>query len=317
MIIELLESGKSADISKLVTRIAWSGDTEQAARRLEIEVLAPSSDANIPKVDIAAGKMLRLADDNRKELFSGYIFSQSLTRSSSTISVTAYDGLIYLLKSKAAYNFKKTTAEAITSKIAGDFGITTGDLAKTGIIQDLMIFSQSPYEIIQNAYAEAAKQNGKEYIIRMENNKLIVKEKGQAQAACILGSDTNITEAVYSESIENMVNRVRIYNNRAEYLDKVENEEWKKNYGLLQDIYQKEADKDPYTVARNMLKGLERTGRINALGNTECITGAAVKIREPFTGLTGLFYISEDRHTWQDSGYNMELTLDFKKLLEA
>lgn len=317
MIIELLESGKSTDISRLVTRITWSGDTEQAARRLEIEVLAPSSDSNIPKVNIAVGKMLRLSDDNRKELFSGYIFGQNLTRSSSTVSVTAFDGLIYLLKSKAAYNFKKTTAEAITSRITADFGINTGELARTGIIQDLVVFNQSPYEIIQDAYAEAAKQNGKEYLLRMESNKLSVREKGLVQITYTLGSDSNITEAIYSESVENMVNRVRIYNDQAEYLDKVENEEWRQNYGLLQDVYRKEGDEDPYSVARNMLKGLERTGQIYALGNTECITGSAVKVREPFTGLTGLFYIAEDRHTWQDSRYNMELKLDFKKLLEA
>ncbi len=317
MIIDLLESGRSTDISRLVTRLTWSGDTEQAARRLEIEVLAPSSDANIPKVNIAVGKMLRLADDNRKELFSGYIFGQNLTRSSSTVSVTAYDGLIYLLKSKAAYNFKKTTAEAVTGKIAADFGINTGDLAKTGIIQDLVVFNQSPYEIIQNAYAAAAKQNGKEYLLRMENNKLSVREKGLVQVAYVLGSDSNITEAVYSESIENMVNRVKLYNSQAEYLDQVENEEWRRNYGLLQAVYRQERQEDPYTVARNLLKGLERTGQISALGNTQCITGSAVKVREPFTGLTGLFYIAEDRHTWQDSRYNMELKLDFKKLLEA
>ncbi len=317
MIIELLESGKSTDISKLVTQIIWSGDTAQAARRLDIKVLAPSSDFNIPKVNITVGKMLRLADDNRKELFSGYIIGQNLTRSSSTISVTAFDGLFYLLKSKAAYNFKKTSAEAITGRIAADFGINTGELAGTGIIQDLVVFNKSPYEIIQDAFAAAAKQNGKEYLLSMENNKLSVREKGLVQVAYTLGSDSNITEAVYSESIENMVNRVKIYNDQAEYLDKVENEEWKQNYGLLQAIYQRETDKDPYTVARNMLKGLERTGRIYALGNPECITGSAVRVREPFTGLTGLFYIAEDKHTWQDGGYNIELQLDFKKLLEA
>jgi hypothetical protein len=317
MIIEYLESGKRTDITKLVTEITWSGDTNQAARRLEIEMIAPSSDRNIPKVKIEMGKMLLLSDDNRKELFSGYIFSQSLTRSSSSINILAYDGLVYLLKSKAAYNFKKATAESIASKVAGDFGIEIGELAKTGIIQGLLIYDQSPFEIIQSAYLEAAKQNSKEYIIQMEKNKLVVKEKGSVTISSTLSSDTNITDATYSEDIEDMVNTVKIYNDQSELIDQIANEEWKKSYGLLQEVYQKEEGKDPYTVARNMLKGLGQTGTVNALGNTDCITGAAVKVKEPFTGLTGLFYISADTHTWQDGVYNMELGLDFKNLLET
>lgn len=317
MKIELLETGKTLDITQLAASIDWSGDADQAARKVQIEVIAPSSDSHIPRVSPNPGKMLKLYDDSRKELFSGYIFAQELSRSGSTISVTAYDALIYLLKSNAAYNFKKTTAEAIALKVAADFGVPAGGLAKTGIIQDLVVFNDSPYKIIQNAYAAAGKQNGKEYVIRMESSKLTVKEKGGDTVQYILSSDANITEATYAESIENMVNRIKIYNNRSEYVGQVENGEWKKNYGLIQGIYTKEDDKDPYTVARNNLKGLEQTGKISALGNTECVTGAAVKIKEPFTGLTGLFYISRDRHTWQDSVYSMELFLDFKKVIKT
>lgn len=314
MIIEFVESVRTTDITKVVTQIVWSGDTEQAARKLEIKLIAPPVDTHIPKVNLAVGKMLRLYDDNRKELFSGYIFAQSLSRSGSTIQVTAYDGLIYLLKSKAVYNFKKTTAEAMTAKVAADFGIATDTLAQTGIIQDLIQYNQSPYEIIKGAYTEAAKQNAKEYIIRMENDKLNVREKGIGQTRYVLSSDGNITEAIYSESIENMVNRVAMVDDQGKFLDKVENTEWKQSYGLLQDVYQKEQGKDSYTIARNQLKGLERTGKITALGNTGCISGSAVNINEPYTGLTGLFYISSDTHTWQDGRYTMEIGLEFKKV---
>lgn len=317
MIIEFVESGRTTDITKVVTQIVWSGDTEQAARKLEIEIIAPSADTHIPKVNLAAGKMLRLYGDNRRELFSGYIFAQSLTRSGSTIRVTAYDGLIYLLKSKAVYNFKKTTAEAMAAKVAADFGIATGTLAQTGIIQDLIQYNQSPYEIIKSAYAEAAKQNAKEYIIRMENDKLNVTEKGLGSTQYVLSSDKNMTEAIYSESIENMVNRVVIVDDQGKFFDKVENTEWKQSYGLLQDVYPKEQDKDPYTVARNLLKGLERTGKITALGNAECISGSAVNVKEPYTGLTGLFYVSADTHTWQNGQYTMEIGLEFKKVTGA
>jgi len=77
------------------------------------------------------------------------------------MQITAYDGLIYLTKSKGTYNFKKMTAEAITKKVAGDFGISVGTLASTGIGQSFIADSQGIYDIIMQAYTGAAKQNGK------------------------------------------------------------------------------------------------------------------------------------------------------------
>lgn len=313
MKIHLVEPSQKSDITQLVQRIVWSGDEKQAARRLELEIV-DSPDENIPKVNLSPGNMLKLTDDQGAELFTGYIFFQERSGAGHTARVTAYDGLVYLLKSKATYNFKKTTAEAIAAKVAKDFNIAVGEVIKTGIIQNLVVNAQSPYEVITQAYSTAGKQTGNKYRLEMNNSKLFVLEKGKIVASLTLGSHLNITEATYSENIENMINRVLIYNNRGESIGKVEEPEWLKTYGVLQDVYQKEEGSDPNTVARSMLKGLERSGNISALGNTECRTGVSVKILEPFTGLSGLFEISTDCHTWQEGKHIMELGLNFTGL---
>ncbi|RJE48710.1 hypothetical protein A7K50_10210 [Dehalobacter sp. MCB1] len=296
--------------------MVWSGDEKQAARKMELEVTA-STDENIPKISLSPGNMLKLLDDNGVELFAGVIFYQERSRSNHMIRVTAYDSLIYLLKSKATYNFKKTTAESIAARIASDFVLSVGELKKTGIIQNLLVNAQSPYEIITAAYTAAGKQNGKRYNVQMQNGKLFVLEKGTITAitaSLVIGSNLNITDATYSESIENMINRVMIYNDNGDSLGKVESQEWMKKYGVLQEIYQKEAGSDPKTVAKSMLKGLERNGNISVLGNSECLTGKSVKILEPFTGLKGLFEIATDAHTWQDGSYMMDLGLKFSNI---
>ncbi|UWG96395.1 hypothetical protein LPY66_16060 [Dehalobacter sp. DCM] len=310
MKVYLIVTDKKTDITQLVQRIGWSGDEKQAARKLDVEVLS-STDPNIPKVNFSPGNMLSLSEDNGKELFSGVIFYQERSRSSNTLHVTAYDGLIYLLKSKGTYNFKKTTAEAIAAKIAGDFGVSVGELKKTGIVQNLLVNAQSPYESITEAYAAAGKQTGKKYTVRMQNGRLYVLEKGTVTASLVLGSHLNMIGATYSESIENMINRVRIYNDNGDSLGKVENTDWLRRYGVLQAVYQKEQYKDPKNVAKNMLNGLERNGNISVLGNSDCISGTSVRIQEPVTGMNGLFEIGTDCHTWHEGHYTMDLGLKF------
>ena len=38
-------------------------------------------------------------------------------------------------------------------------------------------------------------------------------------------------------------------------------------------------------------------------------------VREPYTGLSGLFYIDSDVHTWKNGQYYNKLTLNFKKIM--
>lgn len=316
MKVLLLNGKETKDISQIVTTITWSGDHQQATRKLEINV-AVSLDQYLPKINIALGNMLKLLTDDNIELFRGYVFYKEKSNFISEMKITAYDGLIYLLKSKGTYNFKKMTAEAIVKKVAGDFGIPIGTLASTGITQSFIADGQTIYDIIMQAYTNAAKQNGKKYMPLMQQGKLNVIEKGKTVVTYELSADTNITDSTYSESIENMINRVKIYDENKNLIGTVENSEWIKLYGILQDVYVKETGKNPTIVARNMLKGIERAASLTGvLGNIECITGRAVKVKESYTGLTGLFYIDTDTHTWQKGQHTMDLGLAFQNMMD-
>lgn len=305
------------DITQLVTSIVWSGDYQQAARKLEVSVAASPTDPSLPAVNVATGSMLVLLGDSGNELFRGYVFSREKSSTSSELKLTAYDGLIYLIKSKGTYNFKGMTPEAITSKVADDFGIPVGDLEETGIALSFIADSQTIYDIIMQAYTGAGNQNGRMYMPQMDKGALDVIQKGSVAANYLLSDDLNISESTYSESIENMINRVRIYDENGDQAGIVQNADWIRSYGILQDSYKKESGKDPTTTAQSMLKGIEQTSSITATGNTDCITGRAVFIREPYSGLTGLFYIDTDQHTWQDGHYTMQLTINLRDVMDA
>ena len=312
MTYQLLNSS-TTDITQLVSKATWSGSLTEAARKLELSIVASPTDKYLPKVAIECGDMLKMFDDSGNELFRGYVFLRDRSYSSNEISITAYDGLVYLLKSKGTYNVKKMTAEAMTAKLLNEFSIPAGALAKTGISQSRIFDGVSIYEIIMTLYSKAAKQNGKKYKAVMQAGSLSVIEFGAVYSATVLNQ---ITDSSYGESLENMVNRVKVYDDKQKYIKTIENAANVKKYGLLQDTYNKEKDKDASTVAKSMLTSIEQTASVESLGDLSCTTGKAVKVSETYTGLTGIFWVNSDTHSFENAQHTMSLELSFKVMMD-
>lgn len=316
MRIIYLDGSTQQDITQLAVRNVWSGDYQQAARKLEIDVVNTPSDYYLPKIDFTTGKMLKMFDDDGEELFRGYIMDKDKTRSSQTIHITAYDGLIYFTKNKATYNFKKMTPEAIVSRVASDFGVPIGSLAQTNIEVSWLAKAEVIYDICMEAYTAAWRQNGILYIPTMTQGNLNMIEKGSEVVSVILSSDTSITDAKYTENAENIIDRVKIYDKNNYLIDTVEDTDLINAYGLFQDVYIQQQYIDARTAAKNMLLGLQQNGNVNSLGITEAITGKSVIIKEPFTGLWGKFYIDTDTHTWENGQHTMQLSVNFVNIMD-
>lgn len=67
--------------------------------------------------------------------------------------------------------------------------------------------------------------------------------------------------------------------------------------------------------AKKMLNDRERTASLDGYGDTSCITGYGVTVTDSATGLTGLFYIDTDSHTWANGEYKISLNLNYKNLM--
>lgn len=308
--MKVICSGK--DITEIVTSITWSGDYKQAARTLEFGIAVSPNDYYLPKVTIKMGDMVRLLDDENNELFQGYVFYKEKSINSNEMRVTAYDGLIYLLKSKGTYNFKNMTPQAITQKVCSDFGIPIGTL-ESGSPLNRIFDSETIYNIIMTAYTIESKKSGKLFMPRMDKGKLNIIQKGKKVVNIILESTTNIINSTYSESMENSINKVKIYDENNKYIGEVTLDGIP---GVLQNIYKAEKGVNPTTIAKSMLKAIEKTAEIEAIGDIECITGNAVVIKEPYTGLSGLFYIDNDEHTFSNGQHTMRLGLSFQNMMD-
>lgn len=301
------------DVTHMVSEITWSGSQEEVARKLELNFLFPLHDHYAPKVYPNIGEQLFLYDDNGSELFQGRVFYNERLGEQGTIQVTAYDDAIRLAKSKGAYNFKDKTAEAITQIICNDLGVEIGELAPTRISQKMLCNGEGMYEIIQKAYEGVSKQNKKKYSIEMRQGKLCVDEVGKEVLPHTITSSTKILESSYSENAEEVINRVKIYDEQDQYLGVVEDKEFIDLVGIFQDVYTKEQDKQARTVASNMLRGIEQSMEITTLGNTSYASGKLVNIEDSSTKQMGLFFIVSDSHSWSRGQYITNMSIGVVK----
>ena len=149
---------------------------------------------------------------------------------------------------------------------------------------------------------------------RMKEGKLEVILKGKHVTEFVLDGESNIIDSTYGESIENSINKVKIYDEEGNSKGEVK---LSGVPGVLQDIYKVEEGIDAKVGASALLKGKEQTASIEALGDFECVTGNAVVIKEPFTGLNGLFYIDNDTHTFENGQHKMSLGLAYQNLMDS
>lgn len=314
--VYLNQDNKYSDITDFVSTIKWSGSKTEAARKLELKLINGILDKNIPDLYVKNGSIIKLFKDDGKLLFKGFVFFNERLSQSSSVSITSYDHLVYMLKSSATYNIKNKTAEEITSMLCNDFQIPKGTIASTGIKQSFIANRKKLYAIMMQAYTGASKQNKKKYLPIIEDGKLNVIETGAIIQDFMLSDESNITNAGYSENIENMINRVKIYDNKGNVLGEVENADWIKKYGILQDVYVKEKDKEAHATAKNMLEDASKKINVEAIGNTECVTGKGIQVKDTSTGLTGVFFIDSDVHTWSNGQHIMRLNLNLKNIMD-
>lgn len=308
---------KSVDVTELAQAITWSGDYQQCARTLDIELISSYTDKNIPVITCELGSIVTLTSDN-KILFEGIVFERQKSTDSNTINITCYDRGIYLKRNEATYKFSGITAEAIVKRVCADFGISIGSVATTGIKISRNFVGVTLYQIMQTAYTLAAEQTGKQYIIRFSGKKLNVIEKKATNETLIIEGGTNLMSASTSESISNMINQIAIYNSKDVLVKTLKSSENIKLFGLMQSSMKQPDKQDVSAKAKKILSdnGVIQKIVINNLGNIANITGGTVIVREPYTGVYGLFYIDSDTHTWKLGQYYNKLTVNFKSIMD-
>lgn len=307
-----LDGAKTEHVTEKVQAKTWSGSYKDCARQLSFSVL--------PEALAELGGMARLYKD-ADILFSGHIVSRSRDSLGKTVDCSALDNGLYLKRNSTYMAVRKQTPEAVTAQLCGEFGVPCGELAATGVPLSRNFLGVSLYQIIQTMYSLAAEQTGKQYQIRFRSNHLTVVEKALGPESIRLVPGSNLLSCRSAESIERMVNRVAVYDDdkfkKVAQYDSPEN--YVALYGLMQKAIRASEKENPETAARDILEqnGISTTITAQCLGNVKLITGNAVAVHEPVTGVDGLFWITADSHTVRRGVYQTKVTLDFRNLMDG
>lgn len=306
-------NGEKLDLTNLLINVTWSGDYKSCARKLELSLISSPMDKNIPKVDIPIMSIISFYEDDN-ELFRGFVYEREKS-SDNAMSFLCYDYCAKLNDIKVSKNIKNQTASTIYNNFLTEYGLNKGDIVSSSTNISKVFLGVTAYDMIMTAYTEEAKNTGKKYMLYSKGNKFYASEKGIVKLKLSFEEGKNILSSSFKESVSNMVNKVLIVDENGNKVSEVKNEEWHKTYGLFQDVYKQQEGKDSNAEAKAMLKDIEQTCNLTGFGDTTCITGYGVQVKDTHTGLVGLFYIDSDTHTWEGGNYTIDLELNFKNIM--
>ncbi len=294
------------DISAWIEKVTWSGDCGQIARRLSFTYAFTREDSNIPLIIVDNGAQVAVYEDGL--IFLGVVTSTGRQEAGVTVTVNAVELSWYTGRVKTYGVYQGTPAE-IASQVCGEYGISVGELLGEGTATEIISTGDKTiYQVIEDAYGET------EHYLYMTGAVLNIRAAGMEVAAHLSGN-TDITDASYTSSIASMVNRVVILDGSSSYAGEVARDDQVAAYGLMQETYKQEQGKDAAVEASRLLKGVEESGNISAVGNIRCTAGKAVYITDVNTNITGCFRITSDTHNFEGTLHTMSLTLEFKEVV--
>lgn len=315
--LTIMANGQRSEIWPLVGRVQWSGTKSQAARSLRFDLLSSERDKNLPAVNCPLGARVALQGDGLP-LFQGTVVSRTLATGGGSMRVDCLDAGMYLANNQGNYRFRGTTPEAAAAQICADFGIPAGYFAPTGIRLDRRFSGSSLWTIIISMYTLAGRQNGKRYQARFSGTgQLEVVERLEKATNLVIQPGSNLISAATTESIEHMSNSVAICDKNGRLLQVVEDKAAIKLYGLMQSVLtQGSRGEDLRAEAKALLedRGLEQTVNVECLGDPSLITGSTVVVKQPYTGLHGIFWLEADKHQWVSGQYRTTLTLNCRNV---
>lgn len=311
-------NGNKVELPDYVLTCSINGNEGQIGRTCEVEIIFSEEFNYNPSME---NTIVQIFEEN-VELFRGYIMDKDIDTSASTLKMQLKDNLVYTVKNDTIGNVTvkeentidkvfKDTPENICKYICNNFNITYDTFSYTGNSITYIANGKTISDVMIDVYKEAGKKNGKKYYLLSELGKINMLEKGSYK--CGVTIDENMIDKItFAETIDNMVNRVVVFDDTYNVVATKENSDDIKKYGLFQKIIIANDDDVPSDIAKNNLKPKERLVNLTIPGNVYLKTGRTVNVNFPFYGIKGDLYIKEDTHNFNDGMYTCSLTLSYE-----
>lgn len=307
------------DITDYVSAITWSGDEDQAARKLEFTIVYNTieKDSTFVPMDLKLGGFVYFfyrenATSDEFELFQGRIFYRKRSTDGYTFEFTAYDDLIYLAKSNISAVIKGTVTDTIKN-VCSEIGIETDIVPDSKTQVNFIADNKSGTEIIRMILERERAATGEEYTMLALSGMVNIIKKGEL-ISYVAANNVNVTGAEHSESIESMVNRVKAVDDNGTLCQMFSVNDDITHYGMIQKVYKMQEPREGETVdnvagAKALLKQVTEESSLKGIGDINAIAGYSLMVQEE--QLQGTFHIKADTHTFNTGVHMMNLTLQY------
>jgi hypothetical protein len=216
-LVLLTPAGDRVSLSPFLRSLSWEENDGELAVRLQAEL----QNTQLPggkwlHQAVPLGAQLFLLTDwgsGWQEVFRGTVFDWHYrTDPLGHLTITAYDQLIYLTKSKDdAYYKSGTTARAVIEDIAGRWGIPLGAVEGPDVALGKQVFrGETLADMISSVLDQARKLGAGKWIVRSRQGKIDVIRPGQNRPVYCFMADANVASIEDRQDIEALVTRVKI-----------------------------------------------------------------------------------------------------------
>lgn len=317
------EAKNDYDITDYILKYEWSGDVSQAARKLEFSTAhnTPDKDSSFTALDLKLGGFITLTEKTEEsqeetEFFTGRIFFRKRSTDGYTFEYTAYDDMIYLAKSHISMLFECSVSDGI-KQICSHMGIEVAEdfpsiPTKVSFFADDKSCTEAIRMLLDKAKADSAVN--KDYNALCINGAVTCVPKGEMIEDYVATDKTNVISSEHSESVEDMVNRVIMVDEKGSVCQTFTNTDDQTHFGTLEKVYKAQPPKKDESVdnvagAKALLSRTKEESSLNGLGYIQCIAGYTIKAQEE--NLKGNFFIKTDSHSFENNVHTMQLTLEY------
>lgn len=311
--MKVIHSSKNGfrEITEMVTEISWGGDLEQVARSFSVSLIFNEMISNN---GIENGDGLKIMSSEGKSIISGVIFSKEYDRVSRTVTLSAYDSLIYLLKNITTRKVEGVSVSNLIRSICTDYGVKVVELPNidtrlTDVYRDMSIF-----DMIKKSLEEDAKLSGAKWICRADGNAIRVETLGSSTRKIKVSFDSNEMGLSVKNSIEDLSTVIVIRGKNDSILAQAENTSAKKKYGQM--IFQETSE--DYTKSQAQLRAnsiLDELSKetvevqLECVGHPELVSGDKVHLVDDLFRIDEEYIVMQDSHTFSGNQHTMSLCL--------
>lgn len=306
--------GESRDSTQLVQVLSWTGDIRQTARELTASLVIPR-DGSVEVPPLEEGSWLTLEAEERTRFF-GPLLTCSTNSQSFLVSLSALDRGRFLAGNQGFYKFTDVTAEEAARTICGDFDIPVASLAATGVpLSQNFPGTSTLDQIIRKLYTMAGEENGKRYQLRFTGEGALEVVEKPDTASLEIAQTMGVTN---TWNIEKLNNRVAIYTDDGALVRNVDDGASLSLNGQLSHVIVQRSGEDAGAEAQAWLEdnGLQQSLTVEVLNPPlDLLAGSAVILRDTGSGVSGLFWVDTDTHTWKNGQHFGKFSLNFRNIM--